>query len=221
MAHENSQGPLVQRSLPELFACIAQACQPVAGPRVLITALSLHLNAVLHIRRYNFFGRVDTEIGSHDKPVRCIEWLAQRGLIATGSWDGTLRLWDPRLRQVSPHFMHGLTVTVPKAVGPKIVAAHSKWLDLHVIMFEQGPGGSSEPTIRLPSPALKACWWAVQGQNGVGYIVLPGKVFSMAQTGTRLIVATSARRVQIYDLRKCVLPGSKLCPAIAWASIRE
>lgn len=42
----------------------------------------------------------------------------------------------------------------------------------------------------------------LQGHNGVGYIVLPGKAFSMTQAGTRLVVATSARRVQIYDIRK-------------------
>lgn len=90
------------------------------------------------VKRYNFFARVEVEIGAHDKPIRCVEWLSQRGLVATGSWDGTLRLWDPRLRQ---------------------------------------------------------------GQNGVGYIVLPGKAFSMTQAGTRLVVATAARRVQIYDIR--------------------
>lgn len=66
-------------------------------------ALWRRLKSADHVCRYNFFGRVDAEIGSHDKPVRCIEWLAQRGLVATGSWDGTLRLWDPRLRQVNLH----------------------------------------------------------------------------------------------------------------------
>ena len=35
-------------------------------------------------------------MGFHTAPVRCTEWLPGRGLLVTGSWDGTLRLWDPR-----------------------------------------------------------------------------------------------------------------------------
>ncbi len=35
-------------------------------------------------------------MGFHTAAVRCTEWLPSRGLLVTGSWDGTLRLWDPR-----------------------------------------------------------------------------------------------------------------------------
>ena len=34
-------------------------------------------------------------------------------------------------------------------------------------------------------------------------LTLPGRVFSMAQSGSRLVVATSGRHVLIYDLRMC------------------
>ena len=34
-------------------------------------------------------------------------------------------------------------------------------------------------------------------------LTLPGRVFSMAQSGSRLVVATSGRQVLIYDLRAC------------------
>ncbi len=78
-------------------------------------------------------------IGQHSQPIRCVEYLKELGLVATGSWDNTLRLWDPRLPL---------------------------------------------------------------GKNCVSLIPLPGKVFSMAQSGSRMVVGTSGRHVLIYDLRR-------------------
>ncbi len=46
------------------------------------------------------------EGGTHESGVRggvrCVEWLAERGALATGSWDASLRVWDPRLPPVRP-----------------------------------------------------------------------------------------------------------------------
>ncbi|KAK9846411.1 hypothetical protein WJX81_003316 [Elliptochloris bilobata] len=90
------------------------------------------------VRRYDFFTRTEMVLGEHERGVRCVEWLAERGALATGSWDATLRVWDPRLPP---------------------------------------------------------------GQNCTAMLSLPGRVFSMAQSGSRLVVATSGRHVLIYDLR--------------------
>lgn len=46
----------------------------------------------------------------------------------------------------------------------------------------------------------------MQGQNCVAMLTLPGRVYSMAQSGSRLVVATSGRKVLIYDLRVCACP---------------
>ena len=89
--------------------------------------------------RYDFFGHAETVIGQHTAPVRCLEHLREQNLLASGSWDRTLRLWDPR----------------------------------------------------LPF-----------GKNCVSLIPLPDKVFSMSQSGTRLVVGTAGRHVMIYDLRR-------------------
>ena len=74
-------------------------------------------------------------MGRHDAPVKCVEWLPGRALLATGSWDGSLRLWDLRS--------------------------------------------------------------AAQ----VARVALPGKAYSMSACDTRLVVATSGRHVDIFDLR--------------------
>ena len=41
-------------------------------------------------------------LGAHERGVRCVEWLSERGALATGGWDASLRVWDPRLAPVRP-----------------------------------------------------------------------------------------------------------------------
>ncbi|CAE6461433.1 unnamed protein product [Rhizoctonia solani] len=38
-----------------------------------------------------------TQIAAHDAPIKCVKWIdAQGGILATGSWDKTLKYWDTR-----------------------------------------------------------------------------------------------------------------------------
>ncbi|KDN35661.1 hypothetical protein RSAG8_11404, partial [Rhizoctonia solani AG-8 WAC10335] len=42
-----------------------------------------------------------TQVAAHDDAVRCVRWVdAQGGILATGSWDKTIKYWD--LRQSTP-----------------------------------------------------------------------------------------------------------------------
>lgn len=35
-------------------------------------------------------------LGAHAAPIRCAEWLEQKGVLVTAGWDMAMRLWDPR-----------------------------------------------------------------------------------------------------------------------------
>ena len=39
---------------------------------------------------------VDTIVGTHDAPIRCVEYCPEVNVMVTGSWDRSVRLWDPR-----------------------------------------------------------------------------------------------------------------------------
>lgn len=38
-------------------------------------------------------------LGSHEGAVKCVEYSEFTGLVVSGSWDGTVKLWDPRAPQ--------------------------------------------------------------------------------------------------------------------------
>ena len=40
-----------------------------------------------------------TVLGSHEKPVRCVEYNASTGTLLSGGWDSKINSWDPRSKQ--------------------------------------------------------------------------------------------------------------------------
>lgn len=38
----------------------------------------------------------DRVVGTHDAPIRCVEYSPEANIIVTGSWDSTVKMWDPR-----------------------------------------------------------------------------------------------------------------------------
>ena len=35
-------------------------------------------------------------VGQHDQPIKCVEFSPNVNTVVTGSWDCTVKLWDPR-----------------------------------------------------------------------------------------------------------------------------
>ncbi|PQQ02830.1 mitotic checkpoint protein BUB3.2 [Prunus yedoensis var. nudiflora] len=48
------------------------------------------------VRRLVFSSSKEDILGRHDAPVRCVEYSYAAGQLITGSWDKTLKCWDPR-----------------------------------------------------------------------------------------------------------------------------
>lgn len=74
-----------------------------------------------------------TQIAQHDEPIKCIQFLEQGNILATGSWDKTIKYWDLR----SPQPIG--TVQLPErcyamdAKGPLMVVGTA---EKHVCIFD-------------------------------------------------------------------------------------
>jgi len=48
------------------------------------------------LRMFDFKSGSSTVLGEHSKAIKCVEYCGATGLVLTGSWDRSLKLWDPR-----------------------------------------------------------------------------------------------------------------------------
>ncbi|GFO41968.1 mitotic checkpoint protein bub3 [Plakobranchus ocellatus] len=48
------------------------------------------------LKMYDFNTSTDQVVGTHTAPIRCVEYAPDVNMVITGSWDSTIKLWDPR-----------------------------------------------------------------------------------------------------------------------------
>ncbi|KAK3739385.1 hypothetical protein QZH41_015772 [Actinostola sp. cb2023] len=51
------------------------------------------------LKMYDFNAAQEQIIGMHEDTIRCVEYCQPLNLIITGSWDKSIKLWDPRQKQ--------------------------------------------------------------------------------------------------------------------------
>ncbi|KAI5012447.1 hypothetical protein ZWY2020_024581 [Hordeum vulgare] len=74
------------------------------------------------VRRLSFRSRRTQRLGTHDGPVGCVEY-SDTGQLITGSWDKTIKCWDPRGLTGRQHTLVG-TYDQPERVYALSLAGH-------------------------------------------------------------------------------------------------
>ncbi|KAF7000363.1 hypothetical protein CFC21_016286 [Triticum aestivum] len=75
------------------------------------------------VRRLSFSAKSSYRLGTHDGPVRCVEYSYTTGQVITGSWDRTIKCWDQR-GATGPEYTLIGTHTQPERVYALSLAGH-------------------------------------------------------------------------------------------------
>ena len=61
-------------------------------------------------------------LGNHEDAIKCVEFCSNLGIIITGSWDRTLKVWDPRQQHsIGTYNQSGEPVYTMSLSGEKLV----------------------------------------------------------------------------------------------------
>lgn len=49
------------------------------------------------LKMYDLNASMETILGEHKGAIRCVEFASEVNAVLTGSWDGTVKMWDSRV----------------------------------------------------------------------------------------------------------------------------
>lgn len=82
------------------------------------------------IANYMYMGRenlfAELIMGTHDKPIRKIEYCAAVNAIITGGWDAAVKLWDPRTPTCVGTYLQPDVILALSVCGDKFVVGTAK-----------------------------------------------------------------------------------------------
>ncbi|KAG9144843.1 hypothetical protein Leryth_018971 [Lithospermum erythrorhizon] len=128
-------------------------------------------------------------LGKHDAPVRCVDYSYATGQVITGSWDKTLKCWDPRGASGPDHRLAG-TYTQPERVyslslvGNRVVVATAgRHVNVYDLRNMSQPEQRRESSLKYQTRCVR-CY-----PNGTGYALssVEGRVamefFDLSEAG--------------------------------------
>jgi len=84
-----------------------------------------------NLKMYDFNAGQEKTIGSHRAPIRCVEYCSDGNVIVTGSWDSSVKLWDPRSSSCVGTYTQSDRVYAMTVSGDKLVvgtAGRKVWI---------------------------------------------------------------------------------------------
>ena len=68
-----------------------------------------------------YLSMTETRVGTHDDAIRCVEYSSDVNVVVTGSWDSTVKMWDPRTPCNAGSFAQPERVYTMSLCGDKLV----------------------------------------------------------------------------------------------------
>ncbi|THG23606.1 hypothetical protein TEA_025944 [Camellia sinensis var. sinensis] len=141
------------------------------------------------VRRLVFSSGKEDILGKHDAPVRCIEYSYAAGQVITGSWDKTIKCWDPRGASGQERTLVG-TYTQPERVyslslvgNRLVVATAGRHVNIYDLRNMSQPEQRRESSLKYQTRCVR-CY-----PNGTGYALssVEGRVamefFDLSEAG--------------------------------------
>jgi cell cycle arrest protein BUB3 len=71
---------------------------------------------------YDFTAQKKTTLGNHEDTIKCVEYCTTLGVVITGSWDRSVKMWDPRQQQpIGTYNQSGEKVYTMSLSGERLV----------------------------------------------------------------------------------------------------
>lgn len=73
------------------------------------------------LKQFNFNTNAEMVVGTHEAAIRCVEFCPEINVIITGSWDCSVKLWDPRGPNQAGSFSQPDKVYTMSLCGDKLI----------------------------------------------------------------------------------------------------
>lgn len=73
------------------------------------------------VKVYDFNASAETIVGSHEMPIRCMEYSPEANVVISGGWDQMVKLWDPRTPCSAGSFSQPDKVYTLAVCGDKLI----------------------------------------------------------------------------------------------------